>query len=224
MEDNRKGPGIFYAVVGVATLVVAIVGATFAYFSATAENNSSITGTTAEGGKLTLTVTRVAPSTTPGNLVPLNVHPGDGTSDTGTSQLSDALSNSCTDTNQNTVCHVYSIKIDNTGATAVNVKGQLNLTSSATGMRWKLLTNATTDNGDNTLRGVGTAYDIVASENLAATNGTHTYYVLVWLEEAGASQDTPDANKDFTGTVTFNAVDATGASTGGLTATFTSAG
>ena len=35
-ENNRKGPGIFYAVVGVATLVVAIIGATFAFFSASA--------------------------------------------------------------------------------------------------------------------------------------------------------------------------------------------
>ena len=34
MDENRKGPGIFYAVVGVATLVVAIIGATFAFFSA----------------------------------------------------------------------------------------------------------------------------------------------------------------------------------------------
>ena len=34
-ENNRKGPGVFYAVVGVATLVVAIIGATFAYFTAT---------------------------------------------------------------------------------------------------------------------------------------------------------------------------------------------
>ena len=30
-NENRKGPGVFYAVVGVATLVVAIIGATFAY-------------------------------------------------------------------------------------------------------------------------------------------------------------------------------------------------
>ena len=35
-ENNRKGPGVFYAVMGVATLVVAIIGATFAYFSAAA--------------------------------------------------------------------------------------------------------------------------------------------------------------------------------------------
>ena len=48
MEENqRKGPGVFYAVVGVATLVVAIIGATFAYFSAsTGVNEGTITGQT----------------------------------------------------------------------------------------------------------------------------------------------------------------------------------
>ena len=44
-ENNRKGTGVFYAVVGVATLVVAIIGATFAYFSASATNNKGVTGT-----------------------------------------------------------------------------------------------------------------------------------------------------------------------------------
>ena len=39
-ENNRKGTGVFYAVVGVATLVVAIIGATFAYFSAQASTGA----------------------------------------------------------------------------------------------------------------------------------------------------------------------------------------
>jgi len=42
--ENNKGRGIFYGVIGVATLVVAIIGATFAYFSAQATtNNDAIT-------------------------------------------------------------------------------------------------------------------------------------------------------------------------------------
>ena len=46
-ENNRKGPGVFYAVVGVATLVVAIIGATFAFFSAQATaTGEAITGGT----------------------------------------------------------------------------------------------------------------------------------------------------------------------------------
>ena len=37
--ENNNGRGIFYGVMGVATLVVAIVGATFAYFTATVKYN-----------------------------------------------------------------------------------------------------------------------------------------------------------------------------------------
>ena len=38
--ENNNGRGIFYGVIGVATLVVAIIGATFAYFSVTAGGNT----------------------------------------------------------------------------------------------------------------------------------------------------------------------------------------
>ena len=55
MENNR-GQSIFLSVVGIATLLVAIVGATFAYFSISVtgnENASSITVTTAKLGDVT---------------------------------------------------------------------------------------------------------------------------------------------------------------------------
>ena len=47
MENrNENGRGIFYGVIGVATLVVAMIGATFAYFSAEATTgNSAMTAT-----------------------------------------------------------------------------------------------------------------------------------------------------------------------------------
>ena len=38
--ENRRGSGIFLSVIGVATLIVAIIGATFAYFSATAQSDN----------------------------------------------------------------------------------------------------------------------------------------------------------------------------------------
>ena len=36
--ENKKGNGVFLGVVAVATLIVAIIGATFAYFSITAQS------------------------------------------------------------------------------------------------------------------------------------------------------------------------------------------
>lgn len=56
--DNNKGQTIFLSVIGVATLLVAIIGATFAWFSATVignDNASSIIVTTATLGNVTFT-------------------------------------------------------------------------------------------------------------------------------------------------------------------------
>lgn len=52
MENNNNGRGIFYGVIGVATLVVAIIGATFAYFSASVTKNNIV-----NVGSTTLTLT-----------------------------------------------------------------------------------------------------------------------------------------------------------------------
>lgn len=235
-ENNRKGPGIFYAVVGVATLVVAIIGATFAYFSAS-DTKADITGTTAEAGGITLTVTPITDKIT--KLIPLNLVTGDGTKDT-TDQFADALGStkgdSCKDSNGNTVCQVYSVYVKNKSTTsAIQVRGTLNLASEATNMKWQLLTDATSTErakfaevvaqgvtGDITVGGNtgGTATDKTAASQKLAANGEATYYVLVWLEEMGAEQQTADAGKSFTGTVTFNAVDAAG-NESGVTASFT---
>ncbi len=240
MEENRKGPGVFYAVVGVATLVVAIIGATFAYFSASASNNEAITGNTAEAGGVELTITPV--TTTGTNMLPLNLMDNTKATDPATGaadQFADALGStkgaSCKDSNGNNVCQVYSITVKNKSTTStVQVRGTLNLASEATNMKWQLLETGTSTaradfatvvdkgvTGDVTVGGNtgATTGKAAASQNLAA-EASATYYVLVWLEETGDAQETADASKSFTGTVTFNAVDASG-KTSGLTASFT---
>ena len=60
--------------------------------------------------------------------------------------------------------------------------------------------------------------DVSARTKLAAGD-TATFYVLIWLEETGDKQELADAGKGFTGLVSFNAVDATGTSSG-ITASF----
>ena len=56
--DNNKGQTIFLSVIGIATLLVAIVGATFAWFSISVSGNanaSSIIVTTAKLGSVEFT-------------------------------------------------------------------------------------------------------------------------------------------------------------------------
>ena len=229
-RENRKGPGVFYAVIGVATLVVAIIGATFAYFSVTLNSAAdAVQGTTGQGtaDKITLTVTKEAPTgaNASGKLIPLNE----------ATQMQTALTASCVDSNQNVVCQVYKVNVRNQGDNAVRLKGSMTLTSTAPNMKWKLIgANATTD-ANNTINGTSTAGEIVGNLLLPATNGTQDYYLVVWLHETGNQQDasaeaaaaenatvTAEANTSFTGQVTFNAIDANGGNLSGLTATFSS--
>lgn len=227
MENN--GRGIFYGVIGVATLIVAIIGATFAYFSASATNNTDVTGQTAEAGGVGLEITDI--TKTGANMIPLNVIKNASGEDVV--QFSDAITGKCKDSKGNNVCNIYSIKVTNQSTqSTIQVRGTLNLASEATNMKWKLLTDdtTTTEADFSTNVAAGTVGDITVGGNTGGTGKTaasktlaasasDTYYVMVWLEETGAAQEGTDAGKAYTGTVTFNAVDNTGNSSG-LTATF----
>lgn len=213
MEENRKGPGVFYAVVGVATLVVAIIGATFAYFSASTTNNTDVTGSTASGASLSMAITRESDAGTAANMIPmLTADLQKGVTGTG--------SKSCIDANGNTVCQVYKITVTN-GSTdiGINVKGTMNLASDAKNMKWEVLTDAKTVKTDGTVVAQGTNGVIVDNQALTKS-GSQDFYLVVWLEETNKVQDTDDAGKTFTGTVTFNGVNSDGTESKGITAKF----
>lgn len=214
-ENNRKGSGVFYAVVGVATLVVAIIGATFAFFSASVTNDKKVTGTTATGANLSLTIERVSDEATAANMVPmLDTDLQKGVTGEG--------GKSCVDKNGNTVCQVYKVNIANGSSITVNVKGTMTLNGGgATNMRWQVLTNATTINEGATTTNAGSEGVIVAKQALTATSN-QDFYIVVWLHETNSDQTDPDAGKTFTGSITFNGVNADGSATNGVTATFTS--
>lgn len=213
MEENRKGTGVFYAVVGVATLVVAIIGATFAYFSASATNDTDVKGTTASGASLGIAITKVSDEATAKNMIPmLSTDLQKGV--TGTD------SKSCIDANNNTVCQVYKVTVTNgSGDIGINVKGTMNLTSTAKNMKWQVLTDATTVNADATTTVQGAVGTIVDNQALTAS-GTHDFYLVIWLDETNAAQDADDAGKTFNGTITFNGVNSDGTESKGITAKF----
>lgn len=211
MENN--GRGIFYGVIGVATLIVAIIGATFAYFSASVTNDKDVKGATASGASLSMVVTKISDEATAKNMIPmLSTDLQKGV--TGTN------SKSCIDDNGNTVCQVYKVTVTNgSGDIGVNVKGTMNLTSTGKNMKWQVLTDATTVNADATTVAQGT--DGVITDNQALTaSGTHDFYLVIWLDETNAAQDADDAGKTFNGTITFNGVNSDGTASKGITAKF----
>ena len=164
MDNNKKGFNTLYLVLGVSTLVVAIIGATFAFFSASQTDNT-ITGNIAEAGGLVLDVksitydpTDTTYATTTGNaIIPLNLITnqtpilGGETGDEVTgytdanSQFGQAMAKKCRDDLGNNICEVYKITVTNQSATAtMQIRGRLSLTSNAANMYWKLIDATTT--------------------------------------------------------------------------------
>lgn len=151
MEENKKGANTLYAVIGIATLVVAIIGATFAYFSAS-KTNSDITGTTAEAGGLTIEAKQITDNTN-NNIIPLNLITNQTLKPESTDQFVDsedqfekAMTNKCKDSLGNNICTVYRVVVANKSKTStIQVRGKLNLNSNTANMYWTLINATTTD-------------------------------------------------------------------------------
>ena len=125
--ENNNGKGIFYGVIGIATLIVAIVGATFAYFTATAgSKEGAINVTSYSGFNLSLVMSKIAPSGSVNNLIPLD-----------SAHMASALSNKiagenegetidapCLDNNGDQVCAIYQMTLTNSGP-AASIQGFL---------------------------------------------------------------------------------------------------
>lgn len=213
--ENKNGQGIFYGVIGVATLVVAIIGATFAYFSAQATTTGdTITGNTLDVAEaLTLNVTRVNKAVTNAtniDLVPTDI---DGTSATS---MNTAVAANC-EADGYTACHLYKIEAG-TSQNVTNANIYIDsLTVSGAAVKdktaWKYAvyegtdTTATTPviNGDFEIT---TASTIDMHKNGALTTAGKTYYLLIYIENADKPQNT--ANNDnvtgtYSGTVTLKA-------------------
>ena len=210
MNENNNGRGLFYGVIGVATLIVAIIGATFAYFSVSASitNSSDIAGSTVNVSETTITgtLTRKTPSTV--SMVPLK-----------TEELQKGIKGEggqqCIDANGAKVCDIYTLTINNTSNAPVSLAGNLNITATdMADLRWSLL-ESTDSAAGATAKEVGDTV-IVANELLAAKTGTKTYHFVIWFNETELNQN-EQAGKNYTGTVTFAA-----ANGGKITAQFSS--
>lgn len=211
MNENNNGRGLFYGVIGVATLIVAIIGATFAYFSVNASitNNNGISGDTVNVSETTITgtLTRVTPS--PVSMVPLK------TTDLGKGITGADGKGQCIDENGAKVCDIYTLTIKNTSSAPVSLAGNLTITAKdMTDLRWSLLKSTTSAEGATAKEVSNT--EIVANELLAANGGTKTYHFVIWFNETELEQNT-QAGKSYTGTVTFTA-----ANGGQITAQFSS--
>lgn len=180
-------------IIAISTLIVAIAGATYAFFSVYVTSNEYIYGSSGyDANSLKLYIVQVSNGN--GNMIPL-----------GDSSLQSLVSNSCLDTRGNTVCKVYSITVTNQSKIKMNVAGTLSLVATdMPNLKWAKGTSATT--GFPTPSGAYyTKNDINFADVLLEADGftgnSATFYIAVWISELPEAQSD---NGTFVGTVTFS--------------------
>lgn len=199
-EQRNNGRGIFYGVIGVATLVVAIIGATFAYFTATGSAGENVI----KGNMATITfnvevekVTTV--DETKGGMIPMS-----------NSMVHAAVSNAagaCLDANGNAVCQIYKVTVTNTGTASLFLDGYTTLTDTTGGtptdaggaegvanktvMRWAQVfqNNSSYSTGGSTTTGMTgvTAFDTLDAPTLTDSSGKNNDNIkTAWADVRGS--------------------------------------
>ncbi len=126
--ENRKGSGIFLGVVSVATLVVAIIGATFAYFSASVTGEGTVDARAYEFSA-GISIRQVLPSTTSNGLIPIDpdvtVANAPSTDNTRLMYAVNQAANKCIDDNGFQVCALYEVTVTNNATQQITLGGRL---------------------------------------------------------------------------------------------------
>ena len=156
MKENNKnnGRGIFYGVIGVATLVVAIIGATFAYFTASATAVNNITGNMATIS-MDLSITKLVDPGETSGMIPMSNNMIE-TAVSGKQGSTAKANKTCVDDNGNAVCQIYKVTITNKSSATMFTDGYVALTGGSgaaadyteaktnkTTMRWAQVFKAT---------------------------------------------------------------------------------
>lgn len=128
--ENRKGSGIFLGVVAVATLVVAIIGATFAYFSITAQSANDAVNLTAYEFNASLSVNPLYPTGSYKGLIPLDPDHeiSEGSGKYNLLYAINETSQKCVDSAGYQVCQVLELTFENSGNTPMTLSGSLKTT------------------------------------------------------------------------------------------------
>lgn len=233
--ENSKGRGIFLGVVSVATLIVAIIGATFAWFSASVGSGENDVNLTAYQFDAKLTVERVFPTAENASkkiipFVPDKVLRAGEVNETNNMNYAlNEATDKCVDSSGYLVCSLYKITVTNNGSDAIELDGSvttMETTPTETG-------TTMTANGDlkaqiisyadgkytythnlskalalpNTVSGSEKLIMDPATLTVGATTGANTaeLYVLVWLNDTTESQSSM-MGASYKGQFIFSAV------------------
>lgn len=198
MENKKK---IIYAIALVILLIVIVVGATYAYFSAIAKSDNDIKGSTLDVS-LGLSVKKVsATGSKSDNLIPIY----DGSISGYASQLETAAQSkyNCVDKNNYTVCQIYEITISNTGANSISTNITITFNkNNVNNLKWASMSDANTvvSNGTHTI--TNNVPDTIASDTMINGKSDNTkLYFMVYVNNTGKDQTEQDKDS-FSGIIT----------------------
>ena len=144
MENNRKGNGIFLGIVSVSTLVVAIIGATFAYFSASTQSEEDAVNLTAYEFSLSMSVSPIFPNGAT-KLIPLDpdkeIEGYEGDYDKNLLYALNVAEDACIDNNKLQVCALYQVIIENQNTNPITLGGQIRTVTNTPGSGGEPFTN-----------------------------------------------------------------------------------
>lgn len=211
--ENRKGNGIFLGIVSIATLIVAIIGATFAYFSASTESEENAVSLEAYEFKLNLSVSQVWEFAT--GLIPLdpsmiipNATAPNNTNLAYAINVGNQAGKKCVDDNGLQVCAMYAVEITNAAVNPVTLTGQIKTIANNPGteenatpfanLTYQEVTG-TPETGFTTIgQPISFDHDVEGTIDIAeitvpgatsdGTPGKATTYVLVYLNDNGNDQ------------------------------------
>ncbi len=226
-QKNNDSKKILTLVVLIATLMITTTGATYAFFAYSVSSNSSaMTGTAATASlSFSAAPSLIAPATATYNTKPMVPQKALNGS---TNLLQKALTgvsgkDKCVDGNNNVVCRAYSFTIRNDSTAGAVVRGQIKFAwatgSSFANLKWKLMTSATsvTAASGNAGTAATTSFQNFETNISLAPNATKQFWLMVWIEETGTTQNSTDYGT-WNATIQFiNNADGSG-----LTSTITS--
>lgn len=219
-KENKRG--IFFGVIGVLTLIVAIIGASFAYFSInvqSADNALSVQAATVqivyEQGTQ-IAIRDLIPSTKEVAERSVTRAPEGNTS--GYTK--------CIDDNGYTVCGFYDFTLTNQGTSPVNVTATVTPTAlledqkGFTNLKYVMynITDSSDEFGDPLYEGT-TSYDEFSllgsdlNKTMSLAVGQNKYRLFIWLDEQGEANDV-EQGAIFQGTIHINVQGVTGGLTG----------
>ena len=225
--DNNKSRGIFLGVLSVATLIVSIIGATFAFFVANASGNTGKVQAGAASVTNTLTLSETVDYRE--NMIPVTeeimktsykrteVATGKGTG------RCEGYSAAGGNTVYN-LCSIYQFTVSNTASIGQTIYASLTAnTNTFTNLKYCIFEGeaGTSDTEKVACRNMpakGTTDSNVFSELIPATTGTHTYTLVMYINETTGDQTAADSGKAFTGTISITSADGSNYMTGALTA------